>query len=63
MTAAKPILLAEITRETPSWPWLPWRQSMSPDKVVLCHDGAEVLDYLYCRGQSVTAERNPAVCS
>jgi CheY-like chemotaxis protein len=32
------------------------------DKVVLCHDGAEVLDYLYCRGQFKSRLRgNPAV--
>lgn len=32
------------------------------DKVILCHDGAEVLDYLYCRGQFKTRlQGNPAV--
>ena len=32
------------------------------DKVVLCHDGAEVLDYLYCRGQFKSRLKgNPAV--
>ena len=32
------------------------------DKVVVCHDGAEVLDYLYCRGAYKSREcGNPVV--
>ena len=32
------------------------------DKVVVCRDGAEVLDYLYCRGAFVSREQgNPVV--
>lgn len=51
MTAAKPILLAEDNPRDAELALAAMEEQHISDKVVLCHDGAEVLDYLYCRGQ------------
>ena len=55
MTAAKPILLAEDNPRDAELALAAMEAEHISEKVVLCHDGAEVLDYLYCRGG------NPAV--
>ncbi len=52
MTAAKPILLAEDNPRDAELALAAMEEEHISDKVVLCHDGAEVLDYLYCRGSS-----------
>jgi len=51
MTAAKPILLAEDNPRDAELALAAMEAEHISEKVVLCHDGAEVLDYLYCRGQ------------
>jgi CheY-like chemotaxis protein len=62
MTAAKPILLAEDNPRDAELALAAMEAEHISDKVVLCHDGAEVLDYLYCRGQFKSRLRgNPAV--
>ena len=62
MTAAKPILLAEDNPRDAELALAAMEEEHIADKVVLCHDGAEVLDYLYCRGQFKSRLKgNPAV--
>jgi CheY-like chemotaxis protein len=62
MTAAKPILLAEDNPRDAELALAAMESEHLSDKVVLCHDGAEVLDYLYCRGQFKSRLRgNPVV--
>ena len=62
MTAAKPILLAEDNPRDAELALAAMEEEHISDKVVLCHDGAEVLDYLYCRGQFKSRLKgNPAV--
>lgn len=62
MTVAKPILLAEDNPRDAELALAAMEAEHISDKVVLCHDGAEVLDYLYCRGQFKSRLRgNPAV--
>lgn len=62
MTVAKPILLAEDNPRDAELALAAMEAEHISDKVVLCQDGAEVLDYLYCRGQFKSRLRgNPAV--
>ncbi len=62
MTSAKPILLAEDNPRDAELALAAMEEEHISDKVVLCHDGAEVLDYLYCRGQFKSRLKgNPAV--
>ncbi len=62
MTAKKPILLAEDNPRDAELALAAMEEYHLADKVILCHDGAEVLDYLYCRGQFKTRlHGNPAV--
>ena len=62
MTATKPILLAEDNPRDAELALAAMEEYHLADKVILCHDGAEVLDYLYCRGQFKTRlHGNPAV--
>lgn len=62
MTATKPILLAEDNPRDAELALAAMEEERISDKVVLCHDGAEVLDYLYCRGQFKSRLKgNPAV--
>lgn len=62
MTAAKPILLAEDNPRDAELALAAMEEEHISEKVVLCHDGAEVLDYLYCRGQFKSRLKgNPAV--
>ncbi len=62
MTAAKPILLAEDNPRDAELALAAMEEEHISDKVVLCRDGAEVLDYLYCRGQFTSRMKgNPAV--
>ena len=50
MTLTKPILLAEDNPRDAELALAAMEEHHLADKVILCHDGAEVLDYLYCRG-------------
>lgn len=62
MTATKPILLAEDNPRDAELALAAMEEHHLAEKVILCHDGAEVLDYLYCRGQFKTRlQGNPAV--
>jgi len=62
MTAVKPILLAEDNPRDAELALAAMEEQQIADKVVLCHDGEEVLDYLYCRGQFTSRLKgNPAV--
>jgi CheY-like chemotaxis protein len=62
MNAAKPILLAEDNPRDAELALAAMEEEHISEKVVLCRDGAEVLDYLYCRGQFKSRLRgNPAV--
>ena len=62
MTLAKPIVLAEDNPRDAELALAAMEEEHISDKVVLCHDGAEVLDYLYCRGPFKTRlKENPAV--
>ncbi|MDF0675928.1 MAG: response regulator [Nitrospira sp.] len=62
MTAVKPILLAEDNPRDAELALAAMETEHISEKVVLCHDGAEVLDYLYCRGQFKSRLKgNPAV--
>jgi CheY-like chemotaxis protein len=62
MTATKPILLAEDNPRDAELALAAMEAEHISDKVVLCYDGAEVLDYLYYRGQFKSRLRgNPAV--
>lgn len=62
MTASKPILLAEDNPRDAELALAAMEEHHLADKVILCHDGAEVLDYLYCRGHFKTRlQGNPAV--
>lgn len=62
MMSTKSILLAEDNPRDAELALAAMEEHHLADKVVLCHDGAEVLDYLYCRGQFKTRlHGNPAV--
>ena len=62
MTVTKPILLAEDNPRDAELALAAMEEYHLADKVILCHDGAEVLDYLYCRGQFKTRlQGTPAV--
>lgn len=62
MNTAKPIVLAEDNPRDAELALAAMEEEQISDKVVLCHDGAEVLDYLYCRGQFKSRLKgNPAV--
>jgi CheY-like chemotaxis protein len=62
MTAARPILLAEDNPRDAELVLAAMEEHRIADHVVLCRDGAEVLDYLYCRGQfQARLKENPAV--
>lgn len=62
MTSAKPILLAEDNPRDAELALAAMEEEHISDKVVLCRDGAEVLDYLYYRGQFKSRLKgNPAV--
>lgn len=62
MSAAKPIILAEDNPRDAELALAAMEEEQLSEKVVLCRDGAEVLDYLYCRGQFKSRLRgNPAV--
>lgn len=62
MTGAKPIVLAEDNPRDAELALAAMEEQNISDKVVLCHDGAEVLDYLYCRGPYASRMKgNPAV--
>src|SRR5574338_54944 len=61
MIAGKPILLAEDNPRDAELALAAMEADHISEKVVLCHDGAEVLDYLYCRGQfKARPKGNPA---
>lgn len=62
MTVVKPILLAEDNPRDAELALAAMEEHRIADKVVVCHDGAEVLDYLYCRGPFASRHKgNPAV--
>ena len=62
MTTVKPILLAEDNPRDAELAMAAMEEHHIADKVVVCRDGAEVLDYLYCRGTfSSRQQGNPAV--
>ncbi len=62
MTLTKPIVLAEDNPRDAELALAAMEEEHISDKVVLCHDGAEVLDYLYCRGHfKARLKGNPAV--
>ena len=62
MTTVKPILLAEDNPRDAELALAAMEEHHIADKVVVCHDGAEVLDYLYCRGAFKSREcGNPVV--
>jgi CheY-like chemotaxis protein len=62
MTTVKPILLAEDNPRDAELALAAMEEHHIADKVVVCHDGAEVLDYLYCRGPFKSREcGNPVV--
>jgi len=62
MTNAKPIILAEDNPRDAELALAAMEDQNMSDKVVLCRDGAEVLDYLYCRGPFASRMKgNPAV--
>lgn len=62
MSAAKPIILAEDNPRDAELALAAMEEEQLSEKVVLCRDGAEVLDYLYCRGQFKSRLKgNPAV--
>ncbi|MCP9446961.1 MAG: response regulator [Nitrospira sp.] len=62
MSPAKPILLAEDNPRDAELALAAMEEHHISDKVVVCHDGAEALDYLYCRGVFASRQRgNPAV--
>jgi CheY-like chemotaxis protein len=62
MNGAKPIILAEDNPRDAELALAAMEEEHISDKVVLCNDGAEVLDYLYCRGRfKLRLRGNPAV--
>jgi CheY-like chemotaxis protein len=62
MTTLKPILLAEDNPRDAELALAAMEDQHIAEKVVVCRDGAEVLDYLYCRGAYVAREHgNPVV--
>ncbi len=62
MTAGKPIVLAEDNPRDAELALAAMEEHHLADKVVVCRDGAEVLDYLYCRGRYKTRlQGHPAV--
>ncbi|BCA55380.1 Signal transduction response regulator, receiver domain [Nitrospira sp. KM1] len=62
MTMMKPILLAEDNPRDAELALAAMEEHHIADKVVVCHDGAEALDYLYCRGSfRARPHGNPAV--
>lgn len=62
MSPAKPILLAEDNPRDAELALAAMEEHHISDKVVVCRDGAEALDYLYCRGAFTSRQRgNPVV--
>lgn len=62
MTTAKPILLGEDNPRDAELALAAMEEHHIADKVVICHDGAEVLDYLYRRGSYKSRHTgNPSV--
>jgi CheY-like chemotaxis protein len=62
MNAAKPILLADDNPRDIELALAAIGDHRVADNVVVCRDGAEVLDYLYCRGPFALRQRgNPLV--
>jgi len=62
MTPIKPLLLAEDNPRDAELTLAAMEEHHIADKVVVCHDGAEALDYLYCRGIFAAREQgNPVV--
>ncbi|WP_455245231.1 response regulator [Petrachloros mirabilis] len=62
MTTVKPIVLVEDNPRDAELALAAMEEHHIADKVVVCHDGAEVLDYLYCRGAHKGRQvGNPAV--
>ncbi|MEK7235287.1 MAG: response regulator, partial [Nitrospirota bacterium] len=62
MTPINPILLGEDNPRDAELALAAMEEHHIADKVVVCHDGAEVLDYLYCRGAFATRQKgNPVV--
>jgi len=62
VTTLKPILLAEDNPRDAELALAAMEDQHIAEKVVVCRDGAEVLDYLYCRGAYVAREHgNPVV--
>ncbi|MCP9451133.1 MAG: response regulator [Nitrospira sp.] len=62
MKVAKPILLAEDNPRDVELALAAMEAHHMADKVVVCCDGAEVLDYLYCRGPFAFRQKgNPLV--
>lgn len=51
MTMAKPILFREDNLRDAELAPAAMEEEHSSNTFVLCHDEAEVLDYLYCRGR------------
>jgi len=62
MMGAKPIVLAEDNPRDAELALAAMEEENISDKVVVCHDGEEVLDYLYYRGTFKSRMKgNPAV--
>lgn len=62
MTTLKPILLGEDNPRDAELALAAMEEHHIADKVVICHDGAEVLDYLYRRGPYKNRQSgNPSV--
>ena len=62
MTTVKPIVLVEDNPRDAELALAAMEEHHIADKVVVCHDGAEVLDYLYCRGVFASRQQgNPVV--
>jgi len=62
MTALRPILLADDNPRDAELALAAMEEQHIAEKVVVCRDGAEVLDYLYCRGAFADREHgNPVV--
>ena len=62
MTTVKPILLAEDNPRDAELALAAMEEHHIADQVVVCRDGAEVLDYLYCRGIYASRQQgNPVV--
>jgi CheY-like chemotaxis protein len=62
MTTTKPILLTEDNPRDAELALAAMEEHHIADKVVVCRDGAEALDYLYCRGIFAARQQgNPVV--